>query len=277
MIRNYYLECPKCNYVSSSLSANHHLPCPNCNITGYRHIFPDRSAMKLLKMIAYFHDNASQRVDNLQGDLVNKLRVEVGREYDTKLVTNTAKEIQRIYPKRGASPGACDTAYAQMLIILQQRLSLQSDEEASRVLAPLVTYSDTLEEHKAVVILTCALLEKLFDDLLVLILSCKRIDWQRAVKKTENLNFPRRCEVFKREMGLTLETALAQCPVPSFLSEWREVIRKRNNFIHDTPYAIDIKIAKKAFKLAENAFSVFADLQNRFCVQTQGKAQNSTR
>jgi len=214
-------------------------------------------------MVGYFYTKACDRIEDLQAELVDVLREKIGQTYDPQFAIETARKIQNFYQKHGGK----QSEYDKMLEIIRECLSLQSSEEAERVFVPLFGYSDTFEEHKVVVILTCTLLEKLFDDLLVLIHTCKGMNWSRAEKKVRRLRgFDKRCRAFEKATNLSLEKAIGQCSIPGFLPDWVDVRKARNTFVHGSPYAIGVSTAEKAFNLAKNAFSLFAYLQNRFCV-----------
>jgi hypothetical protein len=218
-------------------------------------------------MVAYFYAKAYDRVENLQDKLVNDLYDKVGQIYEPEFAIKTVSEIQNLYKKSGKG----QAEYDQMLEIIRKHLCLQSIEEVKSVFVTLFRYSDTFEEHKVVVILTCTLLERLFSNLLTLILTCKGMTRTEAIKKIRKLgDFKKRCKEFKDATGISLEETIGKCSIPNFFSDWQEVRKARNNFVHGTPYAIGVTTSEKAFNLAKNAFSVFAYLQNRFCVMQTG-------
>jgi len=259
-----FLECPQCHYVSKSYELdNPQVPCPKCNTIGMaRRIFPSLSALNLLKMVAYFYTKACDRVENLQFELVNNIRDKLNRTYDPQFAINIAREIQSLYKKLGVE----QAEYEQMIEIIRDRLSLESKEEAAKVFVPLISYSNTFEEHKATVILTCTLIEKLFDDLLIRIIISKGIEWSKAERKVSRLRgFDKLFEAFEKTTSLSLKEAIGQCSIPNYFADWEEVRTARNHFIHNSPYAISATTAEKAFNLAKNASSLFAYLQNRFC------------
>jgi len=216
-------------------------------------------------MVGYFYVKACDRIEDKKAELVDVLREKIDQTYEPQLVIKTAREIQNFYQKYGGK----QSEYDKILKIIQERLSLQSGEEAEKVFVPLFGYSNTFEEHKVVVILTCTLLEKLFGDLLVLIYTRKGKNWSEAEKKVQRLdNFPKRCDSFKEETNLSLEKASNQYSMlHGFFQNWLDIRKARNTFVHGSPYIIKISTAEKAFNLAKNAFSFFAYLQNRFCIQ----------
>ena len=220
-------------------------------------------------MIAYFYAGACNRAENLQSVIINQIRGNVGQIYDPPLLIETAREIQDFYYQKCTQKlGGEQATYDRMLEIIRRRLCLQSSEDAQRAYATLFGYSEACEEHKVVVILACTLLEKLFDDLLVLLYTSKGVGHAEAEEKVSRLRgFDERCRRFKKYAGLSLEDAIGQCSIPVFFSNWEEVRDKRNKFVHGNPFAIGVDWTEKAFNLAKNAFSVFAWLQNRFCLR----------
>jgi len=259
------LSCPKCNYVTKSMElSNTQIPCPNCGIAGIsRNIFPHLSSLKLLKMIGYFYVKACNRTEDKETELVNFLREKTGQTYTPRFVTDTIRKIQNFNQKNGKKQSADD----EILKIIQDCLLLRSREEANEVFVPLYGYNDTFEEHKVIVMLTCTLLEKLFYDLLIIIYTNKGMSMTDIVKKLEYRNFQYRHNAFKEVTNTSLKKAIKQYTMlHRFYQDWECVRNARNDFVHKTPYAIGVSTAEKAFNLAKNAFSLFAQLQNNFCV-----------
>jgi hypothetical protein len=264
------LACPHCNYVSALDELdNPHVPCPQCNNQGARLLFPDLPSLELREMVEYFYERARCRVDNRKSKLVNDIRGEVGRTYDPLLLIHTAREIQDFYCQKYTQKlGGEQATHDRMLEIIRGRLSLDSSDQAESAYPLIFEYSESSEEHKVVVILTCTLLENLLADLLVLILICKGATRSEAVKTVRDKlrGFDKRCKEFKHATNHSLEGVITQGPTDDFYSVWKDVRDTRNKFVHENPYAIGIAISEKAFNLAKNAFSRFAYLQNRFCV-----------
>ncbi|HUU49403.1 MAG TPA: hypothetical protein VMW81_00385 [Nitrospinota bacterium] len=259
-----YTECPKCRYLSNSPDLDcPDIPCPKCSVSGLtRLIFPSLSALELLEMIGYFYSKACDRIDNLEEELVKTLQEQLGEKYDSDLAIKTAREIQNLYNKYDDK----ELEYNKMLEMIKERLSLQTIEEAQKAFVPLFKYDDSFEEHKVIVILTCTLLEKMFDDLLIKINISKGVDWSEAEKKVSQLrNFNKRCKAFEKITGNSLKNAIGQTSMTTFYKDWKDIRDKRNEFIHRRPFAIGKSTAEKAFNLAKNACSLFACLQNHFC------------
>lgn len=259
-ITDYFLACPKCNHVVKfgKLSGSK-LHCQKCgNISKTPHIFPDFSSLKLLEMIEYFYERTCHRSNDLKTKLLDIIKKELGKKYHTNLVIKTVRKIQKIY-KTGKR-----SEYNEMLKIIRKELSLKSSDEALKVFGPLLSYTDTFEEHKVIVILTCTLLEVLFNNLLVLIYECKGMTLSQAEKKVYKLQgFDKMCEVFEIETGLIFKNEINKYSSHDFYKDWEFIRKKRNKFIHGIPYAINRSIATKALNLAKEASNVFAHLQNK--------------
>lgn len=265
-IASTYAVCPKCNYVGDPFELDDlRVPCPNCKAKGEaREIFPDGSCIELLEMIAYFYRCACNRIEELQSQLTKEVQEKLGISMAIRSLIDTSNEIREHYQKFGGA----QPEYDRVLEIIQNRLKLQSNEEAQRVFATLFQYSETVYEHKVVVILTVVLLEELFYDLLILLHNCRGMTWQDAYERVDReRRFDDRAKDFKKTSGVPLKKAIDECSIPNFFSDLKNVLKARNNFIHQSPFAIESKTAETAFNLAKNAFSIFAYLQTRFCVK----------
>ena len=185
--------CAQCNYVAKfSELTNVQGSCQKCGERITPRIFPSLSAKEFLKMIDYFYAKACDRHYDSKSQLQHVLREEIGQTYDIQLLIKTVKEIQEFYQRGNQSEDG------KMLEIVRECLSLQSQEEAGKVFIPLLTYSDSFEEHKSVVVLTCTLLENLFCDLLILIYVCKGFKKDKVEKwvRDESRSFHKRCDIF---------------------------------------------------------------------------------
>lgn len=259
------LECSNCGYVSNNLDlAGPRIPCSKCRAQTMRRNFPSGSCLQFLRMIAYFYTKAADRVESLQDELVKKLQKATEQTYTSQTAINVAIEIQSFYTKHGSG----EIEFEQMLKIVKQRLGIASDAEAEKAFYELLLYSDSFEEHKALTILTCTMLEELFNQLLICIHVFQGIDLATAGKKISKLNrFDKRCEDFEKVVGVSFESAMTGFSVSDFYSNWEEARKIRNKFIHGKPFAISAAIAEKAFNLAKDSFSAFAYLHNAFATK----------
>jgi hypothetical protein len=234
-------------------------------------VFPDGSAWKLLKMITYFYRAANDRADDSEDRLVKELGNLLGREFKRSVALNAAAQVRRIYGKR--RNGHLDND--ELVSAVREKLCLESTAEAQRAIVPLLGYSDTVEEHGAVVILTCTLLEKLLDELLVLMLQVREGDCQRQARESIDRlrGLDDRKEEFKRISKDSIKNAIGQSSIAWFWDKWCKVISTRNRFVHGAPYAIDASAAEDAFQLAKSSVSVFAFLQNLTCLDLESRSR----
>jgi len=260
-----WLECAFCAYLSQDSELIKPVePCPHCAKGGRpRRIFPDMSSDRLLEMISHFYAKAWERVDDTQEALVECLRKTYGRAYGVEMAVSAALEAQRLMR---ASDGS-GAAYEKILDAIRVGLDVKSREEASKVYVPLLQYSDTHEEHQVVVLLTAAMLERLFGELLLRMFVKSSNDWEKARGVVKALRGQKdREKVFAGLAGVEFAQAMNGAGPSSFHASWREIRELRNKFIHGLPFVIHVSDAEQAFELAKDAFDVFAHLHNRLCV-----------
>jgi hypothetical protein len=214
-------------------------------------------------MIAHFYARAHERQDNAHEQLVRALEEHIGRRFDCNAAVCAAREVQELYRSLGGS----QEQFAKILAAIRKRLSLSSLQEAQEAFVPLFQYSDTKEEHQVVVLLTAAMLEKLFRELLVRLLVARRFSWEEARQELRKKyrNHETRERLFKELAWETLEQSISGIAT-NFYVHWKETRDRRNGFLHDLPFVIHVPDAEKAFELSTLAFTVFARLTNRFCV-----------
>ena len=153
-----------------------------------------------------------------------------------------------------------------MIKAIQNALGL-SILDANRVYSDVLGHSELFEEHTIVVVVVCTFLEKLFDDLLTLLLFLKNGEWTRAFNNVEKLrSFGRALEAFEWMTGESFDEAGKAVGHADLLTDWKDVQHRRNDFVHGNPHAIRLDTTEKAFQLALKAPTFFASLQNRLTV-----------
>lgn len=260
-----WLECPFCAYLSQDLELDKPaVPCPHCKKSGRpRIIFPDMSSDRLLEMISHFYAKAWERVDGTQSTLAQELSKTYGREYGIETAVSTALEAQRLMR---ASDGS-GAAYEKILEAIRVGLDLKTREDTHQTYVPLLQYSDTHEEHQVVVLLTAAMLERLFGQFLLRMFVKSGKDWEKARAAVKALRGQREREkVFAGLAGASFKDGVAGSGVSGFYAGWAEIRELRNKFVHGLPFIIHVSDAEKAFEIAKDAFRVFAELHNGFCV-----------
>ncbi len=263
-----FCECPDCGFLSYDLKLDRVAePCPNCATSGRpRRVYPDFASVRLLEMIAHFYARAYEHQNDADEQLARALEEDAGRRFDCNTAVDAAHEVQELYRSLGGS----QEAFEKILAAIQKRLSLPSLQHAQRAFVHLFQYSDTSEEHQIVVLLTAAMLEKLFRELLLSMCTAVRGDREKARRELkQRRDFKKREQFFKELAGHTLQNVLSGMD-DAFYSRWQIIRNRRNHFLHGVPFVIDVSDTETAFELSKTAFMVFAKIQNRFCVIDPG-------
>lgn len=265
-----FLGCQHCNYLSHDFDDRVAVPCPNCGKPGYRRVFPSLSGVELLKMISYFYSKACDIVEEKKAALIKTLSGATSESLAARAVVQVSRGIKTLYRKSKDT----EETYDNILELIQKRLFISADQ-AKKVFQPLFRYSETVHEQKVVVILTCTLLEELLANQLVLVLSLRGMSRPAAWKQVKDLSgFKGLCQQFENSLGISISKAMSQYSKRNFHSNWCRIVKARNTFIHGNPYAINASTAETAFNLAKNSFSLFAYLQNHFCLKRKAGASS---
>lgn len=265
IVASLFGECPFCSFVSQDTElVRLAAPCPRCGRSGSaRSVFPSYSCIERLKAIADSYVRACARVSERQSALVDRISSDLKRTVEPLWVTEAALQVRKLLRgSRGARP-----EYERVYEALQRALSLQSQEQAARALPSVVKYSDAVTEHSYVVVSTAALFEGLLSDMLVRLLVVRGETESEARKRVRNTR--RLCDLeklFEETAGESLRQAVKPFGVRGSYECWRLIAERRNRFLHNSPGAVGIESAEKAFDLAKNAFGLFAFLHNRYCV-----------
>lgn len=124
------------------------------------------------------------------------------------------------------------------------------------------------DEPQAVVLIVCAMLERLLEDLLVQIMRKHKLsedEIDRKLSASRRLD-DRARDLFKEYAKLTLAQAIEAIPSNNFWKTWDDQKKKRDKFIHGSAAAIRANDARDAFELAIDAQSVFCQLHNKYCL-----------
>lgn len=179
------------------------------------------------------------------------------------IAVSTALEAQSLMR---ASDGS-GAAYDKILNAIRLGLDVCTREDARKSYVPLLQYSDTHEEHQVVVLLTAAMLEKLFGELLKRMIVKTGKGWEQARGAVRAMRGHRdREKEFAKLAGVSLRDVVARSKGSGFHFGWAEIRKLRNKFMHGMPFVIHVSDTEKAFELAKEAFRVFAHLHNEFCV-----------
>jgi hypothetical protein len=263
-----YVECPFCHFLSHNAELDKtSAPCPNCAASGKpRIIFPGLSSHRLLEMVAYFYARSCERLDDLKNELLRTLSEQLGCSFEWNAVVQTVVAIHKFRREQGR----IDTpeTFEQLLGTIQTSLGLKTTEDARTVFPSLFGYSDTTEEHQAIVLLVAAMLEKLFKELLSRMLRMVPLS-ENTVKYVfkKSRGHADREQLFAALTGKRLETLITSTGSPEFYSKWQSIRDVRNEFMHGSSFAIGANAAEVAFDIAKESFRVFAELHNEFCIQ----------
>ena len=258
------LACPHCNYVAglAVMSSRVSQPCPNCARPGTRLLFPDVSGGELLRMIESYWVRASAAVSETNQQLADSVTARTGRAWPPEQVVGIAREVQSVLSRARSTSGQ-NALYTKTLALVRKRLGLESDEDVQAAWILLASYSDAQDDHKVVATLTHTLLETLLDNLLVTQLAAAGTRYDEAEDAVEALRtFTAQEEQFEALAHVCLRDAMAKTTHPWFYFGWQDVRKRRNRFLHGEPFAIGQRTAQQAYKLAQHAVSMFAQLQN---------------
>ena len=256
-----FSECRFCGFLSQDLELDRpSVPCPRCKLSGLpRFLYPDIASIRRLEMIADAFVQAYARTGERQAALAEQIRSDLRRSCDPSWVATAIRKVRKLRCKHPAS--AQD--YAKLLATLQRRLSLDTPEQTQRVYFRLATYEETSTEHSNLVVLTTALFEGLFSELLIRLLVSRGTDYGDArVEVRRTRTFEGRRKLFERETHTPLRQAVRRFGHRGFYERWEYVRELRNRFAHQTPFAIGADALERAFNLAKDSFALFAFLHN---------------
>ena len=138
--------CPHCNFVSDSAGlSNPRALCEQCKQPGVRLMFPDPSHLYLLDMAAYFYQKATERAENLAGELVTAVQKEIGGKYTPRQLVAAARDLQQLLNKARTSQRAPDVSV--VVERTRRRLNLSSPDDAQRIWTILALYSACILSH----------------------------------------------------------------------------------------------------------------------------------
>jgi hypothetical protein len=124
------------------------------------------------------------------------------------------------------------------------------------------------DEPQAIVLVVCAMLERLLEDLLIEIMRKHKLDDARIdqilleVWRLED----RAKRLFRDYTMSTLPQAIETLSIKAFWKTWNDLKKKRDQFVHGKPAAMKNSDGKEAFELALDAQYVFAQIHNRYCL-----------
>lgn len=267
------MQCSICNHVSNDRDfCIIGTSCPNCGDKNEcREIFPDTAVIELLKMISYFYSRACEREEDAPKELLNGLLRLTERKFEHEEMEKIASEVSELSEEKMSEVG-----YLEIMIThLKKIFPSESREKLRKILWLLTEYkrpkNHLYEEYKAVIIITCTLLERLFQDFLfelILNQGIKRTVVSKLTKPWKSM--PQREEAFRTFTDKSFKDVLNELNSPEFYENWKKVRDTRNSFVHGKHigiYQANKEVAELAFNLAKSSFSVFAILTNAYCIK----------
>jgi len=139
-------------------------------------------------------------------------------------------------------------------------------------------------ESEVVVILVATFLESLMEDMLARIMAAEgaSVQLRAAVLDTLRSVGQRIGKLFPTLTGVAFEDAAAEAGLPEFPRRWRTLRAERNSFIHDAAFegtreVLGASSAKKALELLDEAYRLFARINNRFVAGYRHRRRDDER
>ena len=261
-----FLKCLICGYLSRDTSlVQVGSPCKHCgDTTKSRFVHPESNCSLQLQSIRYFYLKAHSRKTSLRRDLNKRLFLIYGTKYGANALVKLASNIQQHYSKHGGS----ESSFKKTLLIIQKSLSLTTIDEAQKSFIALFEYSESMEENRVIVILTCSLLDRFLLDLVVRSYEMRGTPLAVAKEIAEkHLSFSSMQEAFNRNTNIKLSKAIQDTGYKNFYHNWKALLDARNEFLHRVVYSDTIENRELAFKLAYESFDVFGKVWNSHLVK----------
>lgn len=123
----------------------------------------------------------------------------------------------------------------------------------------------TYEEHIATVLMACSASEYMLKDLVIDLGVWSGVDPEAAETEIDTLNRPGQIYgKFADWAGCSYEEAARRVGFSEFREEWVVIRKRRNDFMHGDPNAIDRPTAAKTYVLLPRLIEFFASLRNHF-------------
>ncbi len=254
-------QCTRCGYLTGPITSHQAWEaCRMCgSAQGMRGAWPDLSAIKLLQTVCYFYATADRRAEGVAERLRDGLSALSGKLYSVAGVTAAQRAVERAYNKHRDDPnvlGKLETA-------LERVLGSGSNGSAQQVLFMMTMNTSSIEEHNAVVVIGCTLLEKLLHDLIAAALVMSGMGRREAMDAANATHgFTALKDRFKGATALDLASVVEDNGSAKYWNDWRKVVERRNLFIHGLPYAVGASQSESTFCLARDAFGIFARMTN---------------
>ncbi len=227
-------------------------------------IFPAMSDIELLRLSLHFYSQAYRSNRNSKKTLVQRINSELGRRFSANRILSLREKINIFYDKTKNAPNN----FEELLQMVKIDLKLKSEKESLVVFREIYTYNEVSPDHKVVVILCASLLESLLDLLIRNILLHQKVSHKYInILMKRAKNFDAISNLFYEVSGDKLTKAFDHVGEKTFIKNWDTIRKQRNDFIHKTPFAIDIDTCEISIDAAILAIDVFAKLHNNYAAK----------
>ncbi len=261
-IHRYHSQCSNCLGILHELRTKTLDTCPLCgNLVEVWQGFPLSSASHLIERINYFYSQAHTKHHHAVRTATEKISQELQREVTEKSVYEGWLRMNKVFAKTHDNE--------VVSVTLGQFFRCDNVEAIRNVFVIYAQAEFDPPEVEVVPILTVALIESLFNELLrEMIRINKHKSYSQAREEVATISsFRERYRMFERLTGQPFRSTVVTIYPPlskKFWDTWQPVLRKRNDFIHLTPYALSWRICRKAYNVAKVSSSVFVELHNAF-------------
>lgn len=255
-----YFRCEECNYVSTDAAlAKPKHACPNCNeIAGEfgRRMFPPLETKTYKRMI-------KKHFTKVEVDTIEILKAA------SEIISMPYGQTKAIFDELTSNN---EESLEDALENIKTKTLLNDDVKLYEILRLTLEYS-SCDEMKMCVVLVDAFVESLLFNFLDELLCFERISGnvRRALVD----------QIKSRQQLLAYIESYLDIKLNKFFSVSKygeefydniiNIRRKRNKFIHASPYAITRNDYDKALGVSEKAIGVFAELNNNYLVKRKVK------
>jgi hypothetical protein len=255
------LKCLNCGFASNGKGQNtFNEACPKCSSDPSSKVaFPNESIGQFLKVIHLLFDTGQQKYDQYVEELLREIEESCGKRLDHESLLSINKSLME-----GAFEKYLD--YDKGIDIVKEKLNLE-DEPARNIVLSIMKLPPEIEEFKAIVLITDNLLEMLLENFLIEMLKLKQTKKEIIETILEEVKgFERRIELFKRLTGMKLKTFLKEKKLGYFDKDWIQLQKLKTEIFLEASKSVDIETARWVLRLGERSFEIFAELNNRFCI-----------
>jgi len=258
-----YEKCDSCGLVANDLGLIRvKAQCPNCGAEGPRLLYPDVVSMTLLEAIGHFYRAAHVASESQLKQLQSAVEDVTGKRPQARALTSVTSQLRRMY----ASHGGSQQAYNRLLKHASNTLGAKDASVLRDILPQLVFFTGAQPEHVTVVLHTCALVEHLFQEVLVELRHRRLGATYPAARDyvgTKRRGLRQLMDLLRDMLDVDLDGLVVDLGYAEWNASWTKLRKRRNDFLHGGLAPISSAEADEAFDVAVNSSWVFAQLRNR--------------